>query len=316
MVTDFERDNIIETLPEDEDLMLPEGYGADDDIFAEPSNDADKQADEFAETAEEEESKGDGAEEAPTTEQNDAQDVAGNENAETPTTESTAPTTEQVAANEGSNILKFRAKYNSQEMDVELNRDELPTVWQKARKLDSMQSHYNEQQKLIDKIENASRKIGYANAVEMADKIISAYEDAEVKNLMATENIPERIAKAVVAQEMAQRTPVHTEPAPAKRNPSAEVAELLAVKPELRGTQLPQEVLAAAQNGKNLLQAYTEYESKKAAQEAAKVQQQANIQKQNAANAAKAPVKGTAMGGAPKKETGEDDFLRGFNSDY
>ena len=138
---------------------------------------------------------------------------------------------------------------------------------------------------------------------------------------MASAGIPERIAKAVVAQEMAQRGAEQNQPAPqvnapARRNPQAEVHELLQVHPELYGKPLPQEVLAATQSGKRLLTAYDEYTSRKSTQEAAKLQQQEDIRKQNEANAAKAPVKCTAAGGAPKKETEEDAFLRGFNKDY
>ena len=90
----------------------------------------------------------------------------------------------------------------------------------------------------------------------------------------------------------------------------------MAAKPELYGKQIPQEVfVASALGGKSLLTAYTEYEAAKSRSEAEKLRTENNIHKQNAANAAKAPIKGVSIGGAAKDKSGEDDFLRGFNED-
>ena len=204
MVTDYEN-NIIETSPEDEDLMLPEGYGADDDIFADPQNWTGKQTDEPAgQPGDEEDSKDDGAENAPTTAQETAQDVSGSDNADAPTTEHTAPTTAQEAAT-APNMLKFKAKYNSQEQDVELSESDLPGIWQKAQNHDKMQSRYNEQQELMNNLQQLAKRLGYSDAKEMAEKAAGAYQEAEVKSLMDEEGVSERVAKAIVAQEMQSR---------------------------------------------------------------------------------------------------------------
>lgn len=326
MGNEMEKDNIIETSPGDDDLMLPEGYGAEDDLFADPKTWTGKQADESAEeSGDGEEGKGDGAEDAPTTAQDPAQDVQDDEDAEAPTTEPTAPTTAQEKAGTASNMLKFRAKIDHNEQDVELNEGDLPGIWQKAQNHDRMQSRLNQLQEELRGFEALARTMGYANAKEMREKAGEAYRNAEVKNLVDSEGVPERIAKFVVDQEMRQRNaagpsaPYATgEPpqaAPAVRNPAAEVAELLQARPDLHGKQLPQEVLAAAAGGKNLLLAYTEHENRQKETETRKAQQENSILKQNAANATKAPVKGTASGGSPKDKGGEDDFLKGFNSD-
>lgn len=325
MGAEYEQDNIINTSPEDEDAMLPEGYGADDDIFADPQKWTGERSDEGAgQSADGEDGKGDGAEDAPTTAQETAQDVQGNDDADAPTTEQDAPTTAQETA-AAPNMLKFRAKYDSQETDVEVKESDLPGIWQKAQNHDRMQSRFNEQQTLIGELDAMARMMGYANARDMKDKAAGAYRDAEVQNLMSSTGVPERVAKAVVAQEMQSRsaapaaapqTAPSAQAAPV-RNPQAEVAELLAAKPELYGKQIPQEVfVASALGGKSLLAAYTEYEAAKSRSEAEKLRTENNIHKQNAANAAKAPVKGVASGGAAKDKSGEDDFLRGFNSDY
>lgn len=326
MGAEYEQDNIINTSPEDEDAMLPEGYGADDDIFADPQKWTGERSDEgTGQSADGEDGKGDGAEDpAPATEQDPAQDVSDNDTAAAPATEPTAPANEQNAEKSTSNMFKFRVKHDREERDVELNESELPELWQRAQNHDRMQSRFNEQQTLIGELDAMARMMGYANARDMKDKAAGAYRDAEVQNLMSSTGVPERVAKAVVAQEMQSRsaapaaapqTPPPAQAAPV-RNPQAEVAELLAAKPELYGKQIPQEVLvASAVGGKSLLAAYTEYEAAKSRSEAEKLRTENNIHKQNAANAAKAPVKGVSAGGAAKDKSGEDDFLRGFNAD-
>ena len=61
MGAEYEQDNIINTSPEDEDAMLPEGYGADDDIFADPQKWTGERSDEGAgQSADGEDGKGDG----------------------------------------------------------------------------------------------------------------------------------------------------------------------------------------------------------------------------------------------------------------
>lgn len=326
MGAEYEQDNIINTSPEDEDAMLPEGYGADDDIFADPQKWTGERSDEGAgQSADGEDGKGDGAEDpAPATEQDPAQDVSDNDTAAAPATEPTAPANEQNAEKSTSNMFKFRVKHDREERDVELNESELPELWQRAQNHDRMQSRLSQLQAQVQSFDVLARTMGYANAKEMSEKAVDAYRDAEIKNLVDSAGVHERIAKAVVAQEMQSRsaapaavpqTPPAAQAAPV-RNPQAEVAELLAAKPELYGKPLPQEVLVAAQSGKNLLVAYTEYEATKSHSEAERLRTENNIHKQNAANAAKAPIKGVSIGGAAKDKSGEDDFLRGFNSDY
>lgn len=312
MHNEMNEEHIIETSPGDDDIMLPEGYGADDALFP------DETADDLA--GQPEVGEDDGAEDpAPATEQDPDPDVDGKGNAEAPATEPPAPATEQVTEQPKPNMLKFKATHDRVERDVELSESDLPGIWQKAQNHDRMRSRLEEQQKLLTEVEQLAKSMGYSSAKEMTEKATGAYLDAEVKSMTAA-GVPERVAKAVVAQEIAQRGAQNAEapqsaPAP-QRDPKAEVAELLQAHPELYGKPLPQEVVAAAGAGKNLLSAYTEYEARQAAQEADRIRRENDILKQNAANAAKAPVKGVTPGGAPKTEKGEDDFLRGFNEDY
>lgn len=318
MGTEFEKDNIIEASPEDEDLLLPDGYGAGDDLFADPSTWTGKQADE-SESHDKEDGKGDGAEEAPATEQNAAKDVTGENNSAAPATEPTAPATEQITEESKPNMFKFKVTHDREERDVELNENDLPELWQKAQNHDRMKARFTQQQAQLAGVEQLAKSLGYATVQEMVEKAANAYRDSEVKNLMDTEGVSERVAKAIVEQEMRGRSAAPAQPHPTQaapvRDANAEVEQLLAVKPELRGKQMPPEVISAWTSGKNLLQAYTEYEAEKSRSEAERLRAENNIHKQNAANAAKAPVKSVSSGGASNNK-GEDDFMKGFNSDY
>ncbi len=96
-----------------------------------------------------------------------------------------------------------------------------------------------------------------------------------------------------------------------------ELAELLAEHPALReklarGESLPREVIARCVAGHvPLRMAYAEYEARAAKSELEQLRREVEILRQNAAAAAKAPVRGTA-GGADNR--GSDPFIEGFLS--
>ena len=92
---------------------------------------------------------------------------------------------------------------------------------------------------------------------------------------------------------------------PAERDFEGEVKALYEARPEMKGQELPQEVVEACMEGKTVSEAYTDYARKK--------HQEARIQRQNEKNAAKAPVRGLSGGGATNVGA-EDAFLRGFNT--
>lgn len=331
-------DNI--TTVEDDDVMLPEGLGENDDIFADPatwtgSTGADKvNSGEAgregglgrvpAEAAEGQDSNTEVEADAPTTAQEEAPTTAPTEAQDvTDAQAEAAPTTEQQSQ-AAPNMLKFRAKFNSEEQDVELAETELPTVYQKALNHDRMQDKLNKAQNLVSRFDQLAKSMGYADAQDMSEKAAGAYREAEVKSLMDT-GVPERVAKAVVDQEMnrtaaapAQQPQQQTEQ-PAResgRNYQSEVLELLRERPDLQGKKLPDEVIrACALEGKRLPVAYAEYETRQEKAEAERLRQENAVLKQNAKNAARAPVKG-AVGGGSTQTQPEDDFIKGFNSDY
>lgn len=105
-----------------------------------------------------------------------------------------------------------------------------------------------------------------------------------------------------------------------QRDFRGELAALLELYPALqeklkKGEGLPGEVIAEClKNGTGLRAAYAEYEAKQARAEAEQMRKENEILKQNAAAAAKAPVKGTAAGCGVSNE-GKDPFLEGLLSD-
>lgn len=81
-----------------------------------------------------------------------------------------------------------------------------------------------------------------------------------------------------------------------------------------RGESLPEEVIAAcAKEGVPLRAAMAEYELGQAKREIERLHRENTVLRQNAASAAKAPVKGAASGGAETK--GKDPFLEGLLSE-
>ena len=97
---------------------------------------------------------------------------------------------------------------------------------------------------------------------------------------------------------------------------AAQARELLAQYPKLRGKELPEEVLrACAQRGVSMLEAYRSYHTSQVDAENRRLQQELQLLRHNSRNRRRAPVKGVSGGASPHSK-GEDDFLKGFNSDF
>ena len=105
------------------------------------------------------------------------------------------------------------------------------------------------------------------------------------------------------------------EPAEADRaHYEQEVQALYAARPELRGEELPDEVLQACVRGKALTEAYNDF-ARRQRQDAAALRRENRILRQNARAAAPAPVRGVTRGGGVASQP-EDAFLRGFNAEW
>lgn len=291
-------------IPEEEDAMMPDGYGTGDDFFADEwtGQDADAQP-EPEQEAEPEEPK----EDAPTTEQPEEDHEAQEPETETPPED--AP-----------RRLRFKARVDREDMDVDIGEDEVPALYQLAKAGERWKAKNDTMRQQVEHYEQTAKGMGYATVDEMIQKTAEGYKAAKVQELME-QGTPQTIAEDYVDRMMQREAakapdPEPEEPVPEshERNIQAEAQELIVARPDLKMQQLPMEVVEAWRNGENLLNAYNRYEARQKEAENQKLKKENNILKQNAAAAAKAPVKGVT-GGAPTDTEPEDPFIKGFDSD-
>lgn len=299
---------------EDQDIMLPEGYtGAEgEDIFDEASWGAGPEDGQGKGTQPEQPpAQGpngtEGSDQSPTTEQESPTAGAGAPE------EPTAPTTGQQDAPAGSK-LRFKARVDHQDRDVELDESELPGLYQRAQITERAQSKEAQTASRLTMAEEAAKRAGFDGLDSLLESVSKTRQEAEVRRL-TLEGVHEDVAKDMAARKFAPTKTQMEQPqtaAESSRDYQREVSDLLTARPELRGKALPPEVMAAAQS-QPLMAAYYAYEVGQARAETERIRQENEILKQNAANAARAPVGATQGGGATDTKP-EDDFLRGFNS--
>lgn len=301
---------------EDYAPILPDGWADGMDLFGDADDPTEVGAglgssgapDDAGTTAE-------AASEAPTTEPGTAE-AAGEETGET------TPTTEDDAGTDAKARLHFKARVDHEDVDVELEESELPDIYQKSRVTERAQKRLSELTPTVEAATRLAKQMGYETAQEMLEAAEKNYHDSEIEKL-TSEGVHPEVARAVVerkigdavARQETQRTekPAEAE-TPARRDYQAEVEELLQARPDLRGKQLPDEVSQAAVAGnRRLLLAYMDYEAKQAKAENERLRRENQIYKQNAATAARSPVKGVSGGGATDTKP-SDPFLEGFNA--
>lgn len=300
------------TVVEDDDALLPDGWGEDDDIFDEGSWKGTEQTDASAQepTQQTEETAAEQTE-APATEQTEApgEEVAPD----------AAPAPEQAQVQP--NRLKFKARVDRQDLDVEVDESELPTLYEKAQATDRYKAKLAKMTPQMERVEQLAKSMGFDGWDSMITSIEKTYRDNEVHRLV-DEGVHEEVAKDMVSRRFApqqKETPV-AEHTPAESAPTrdfaAEARVLMEARPDLAGKALPKEVVnACVTQGKSLLVAYSEYEVAQQKAEADKLRRENEVLKQNAASAARAPVSGVTGGGAVNTEP-EDDFMKGFNSGF
>lgn len=290
-------------IPEEEDVMMPDGYGTGDDFFADEWTGQDADAQPEPEQGAE---PGEPKEDAPTTEQPEEDHEAQEAEAETP--------------EDAPRRLRFKARVDREDMDVDIGEDEVPALYQLAKAGERWKAKNDTMRQQVEHYEQMAKGMGYATVDEMIQKTAEGYKATKVQELME-QGTPQTIAEDYVDRMMQREAakapnPEPEEPTPEshERNIQAEAQELIVARPDLKTRQLPMEVVEAWRNGDNLLNAYNRYEARQKEAENQKLKKENNILKQNAAAAAKAPVKGVT-GGAPTDTEPEDPFLKGFDSD-
>ncbi len=299
---------------EDYEAVLPDGWAEGDDIFdvdswTGGSKAADEsQADDGQEEVNEVE---DTEDEARATEQESEVEESEEAGDETPAIEST---------NERPK-LKFSTQIDHKMEDVELDENDLPTIYQKAHVTDRVKAKLSQAQPILDKGNRLAKILGYDSIDAMLDAAETAYREGEIERLtgegvhpdVAAELVDSRTSRA--ASSVPAQENDDTEETPGARDFRAEVADLLSAHPELRGTQLPEEVVQeCVVKGRPLSSAYEAYSRKKTEAENKAVKAENKRLKQNADAAKRAPVRGVSKGGATNLQP-DDPFLIGFNSD-
>lgn len=302
----------------DEDTpILPDGWADGDDLFTD-SDDA-AEVDTAAEPGATDTGVAEDAADTdglPTTES--GEDAAQDAETDTETTD----TTESGASQAEETMLRFKALVDHEDIDVELKESELPTIYQKARVTDRVQQRLAEMTPTVEMAARLARQMGYDSPQDMLNAAAQNYHDAEIEKL-TSEGVHPEVARDIVErrlQDVAAPTPraVAQEDAVVNtgvdRDYQAEVEELLQARPQLRGQALPDAVSRAAVEGdKRLLLAYLDYEAQQVQAENERLRKENEIYKQNAATAARSPVRGVSGGGATDLKP-SDPFLDGFNS--
>ena len=314
-----ENEQQVQTTETKEDSIMPLGWDGEMDFFEWASN---EKADEpVAEEADSQESGTEESEEVPAT------DAETEEDGESVTDESDAPATEQEP--EDQSKIKFNANINHKVQNIELDKSQLPELYEKAYAADKFRNKLNEKNKELEEAEVVSKILGYSNTKEMLRAARESFEKSEIERL-TNERVHPTIAKDTVSRRIKEieesviknrKAQPQTEDAgdaespqkPGQRDFRPEVAELLRDYPELRGQTLPKEVVDAAMSGQSLTVAYTRYVQQQTKAEQARLKKENQTLKQNAEAAKRAPVRGVAKGGATN--VGADDpFIKGFSS--
>ena len=287
-------DELMIPTPEEEDAaFLPDGWQEGDDFFADPStwSGASQKTGQSIETQTEEESTEDGmeTEEVLTTDQTEE---TADQSAEQETEEQSGQTEEPVKR---SRILKLKVNHEDQEVDIEsMTDDELIAALQKSRAFDAL------------KDEQAKARYREVYHEQVSEGMTPAAARLVAANEVGGKNYP----LEDTAEPEKPSTPVEA-PAKPTRNFVEEVNQLKALYPDFK--EMPEEVAKAVSDGANLLTAYLAYREKQNSKAAASLKKENEVLKQNAASAAKAPVRGTTGGGATNTKP-TNDFLKGFDS--
>lgn len=198
--------------------------------------------------------------------------------------------------------LMLKVNHEEQEVDIDaMSDDELRALLQKGKAFDAMKDAENKRtyrqvyQEQID-----------AGMTEAAARMVA--KDAAEGHAYALTDEEEQKAPEAAAQEP---TPESTPSTRRTRDLRAEVEQLRALYPEI--TEMPDEVAKAVSQGIPVLTAYLAYREKQSTQAAANLRKENQILRQNAANSAKAPVRGVTGGdNAPPKK--KSIFEEGFDA--
>lgn len=298
-------DELMIPTPEEEDAaFLPDGWQEGDDFFADPStwSGAAQQTGQSDETQSEEESTEDGmeTEEVLTTDQTEE---TADQSAEQETEEQSGQTEEPVKR---SRILKLTVNHGDPfDFDVDKATDEeLIPLLQKGYAFDAIKAER-------EKAKDEQAKARYR---EVYHEQVSEGMTPEIARMVAANEVGgKNYPLEDTAEPEKPSTPVEV---PEAEDPVAktrrEVDKLKELYPDFK--EMPDEVALAYSKGVDLLTAYLAYREKQTSKAAASLKKENEVLKQNAASAAKAPVRGVTGGGATNTKP-TPGILKGFDDD-
>jgi hypothetical protein len=278
-----------------DDDFLPDGWDGESDIFLENgqlneaafTSDGEQAADELPE-----ENEGVAAEDADVLTTDDEAQEQPEQDADADTEEAPADGQEQAEV-KPSRKLKLKVNHKDEEVDIDaMSDDDLIALLQKGRAFDAIKEAENKRK--FREVFQEQVDAGMTDAVAR----IAAQAAAGGKTY-DLEDAPEEAEAEAPAEEKPAQT----------RDFVAEVRQLKALYPDFKET--PNEVAQAVANGASLLEAYTAYRVQQSNKTAAALKRENAKLKQDAATAAKAPVKGVTGGGKatpPKKDPFEEGF--------
>lgn len=301
---------------EESDALIPEGWDGEGDFFDDAS---------WSETPETSE------ETAPEVDSEPEVDPTTVEEETVEETQEEAPTTEPEET--VPHKLKFKAKVDHNDLDVELDESDLPDVYQKAQVVERVQNQMGKMKGTVERANKLAKGMGFENADDMLIAAAKNHLQNEIDRLVNDEEHP---VNPLVAQDIIERRlgytmkeledlEVATPEEPSTEQPqetpqqgrdiSAEVTELITAHPELAGTAFPSEVAKKAmETGERLVDVYNDYAKNNQVAKIQDLVKENQVLKQNAETAQRAPVIGVTGHGIEGNEP-DDPFMEGFNSE-
>lgn len=281
----------------DPEPILPDGWKEGDSLFADPSTWSGQTAE--TDTGAEQAS----TEAGPTTATTEAQTEESSADIWGDQTEETGQSTESESA-PVSRILQLKVNHESREVDVNrMTDEELTAALQKAAAFDAQREKQNEDA-LREKYTKTYNDMIYSGLPEAAARMIAANETGG--RTFAVEDDSES------DPDSDEQEPSPTPEPSGARDLSSEITQLRALYPEVK--QIPDEVALEVTRGTPLVNAYIAWKGKQSEQAAATLKRENEVLKQNAASAARAPVRGTT-GNGKVGEQRQNPWLKGFDAD-
>lgn len=292
---DHEKELMDAILGLDDDPILPDGWKEGDDLFAEPDQVDALQADES------ETDIGVGGENEGGESEADARtkddDTSGESQSDDEASESAPPDGEEPIQERKSRVLKLKVNHNEEDLDIDAMSDEdLTALLQKGRAFDALKESENKKRYRTVYQEQLD-----AGLTEAAAKMVAQHEAGGKSYSLEDSEDTAPDSGSGPTGDAPGKAPV--------RDLKGEVEQLKALFPDVK--EIPDEVAQAAGKGISVLTAYLAYREKQATKTAAALKKENQVLRQNAASAAKAPVRGVSGGGAVQKK--EDPALKGFD---